>query len=250
MDEELNPQQAERVRRLLADARHTEPMPDDVAERLDHVLTDLAAERVTESPDAPSPTPRADSAGVVRLSERRRKVGQLLLAAAVVVVGGVTVGQVVAGSDVGGDESSAGTDDSALRQAPERNQADEEHEAGGGAAADSGPGAVTEHQYSVSKQSAQVVEPDRFAVDARRLRVVATGQESADPAPDSVEVRGMLQRGRCEPGLWGGGRYLRVVYDREAGWLVYRPPRGDTQVVELFLCGEDSAERSATVPYR
>ena len=40
----------------------------------------------------------------------------------------------------------------------------------------------------------------------------------------------------------------RVVLDGESGWLVYRPPRGDTQVVDLFLCGTDSPERSATLP--
>ena len=52
----------------------------------------------------------------------------------------------------------------------------------------------------------------------------------------------------CPPGAWGGGRYVRVVLDGESGWLVYRPPRGDTRVVDLFLCGTDSPERSATLP--
>ena len=41
-DDELTPDQAERVRRLLAEARHTEPMPDDVAARLDRVIAGLA----------------------------------------------------------------------------------------------------------------------------------------------------------------------------------------------------------------
>ena len=42
MDDELTPAEAERVRRLLAEARHTEPMPDDVAARLDRVIAGLA----------------------------------------------------------------------------------------------------------------------------------------------------------------------------------------------------------------
>ena len=51
----------EAVRRLLADARHTGPMPDDVADRMDAVLTDLAAGPV-ESP-TPVPAP-ADAIGL------------------------------------------------------------------------------------------------------------------------------------------------------------------------------------------
>ena len=41
-DRDLTPAEEERVRRLLADARHTEPMPDEVVARLDGVLADLA----------------------------------------------------------------------------------------------------------------------------------------------------------------------------------------------------------------
>ena len=40
----LTPAQEEEVRRLLAEARHTEPMPPDVVARLDRVLDDLADE--------------------------------------------------------------------------------------------------------------------------------------------------------------------------------------------------------------
>ncbi|HEX5090059.1 MAG TPA: hypothetical protein VFV89_19785, partial [Nocardioides sp.] len=53
---------------------------------------------------------------------------------------------------------------------------------------------------------------------------------------------------RCAPGPWGGGRYVRVAFGGESGWLVYRAPRGGTQVVDLFLCDTESPERSATLP--
>ena len=43
-DGELTPEQEAEVRRLLADARHTEPMPDAVVARLDRVLADLHPE--------------------------------------------------------------------------------------------------------------------------------------------------------------------------------------------------------------
>ena len=41
---ELTPEQESEVRRLLAEARHDEPVPADVAARLDDVLADLTRE--------------------------------------------------------------------------------------------------------------------------------------------------------------------------------------------------------------
>ncbi|MDH2412808.1 hypothetical protein [Nocardioides sp. CER19] len=75
-DEEL-------VRRLLADARADEPMPADVAARLEGVLDDLAAERREQS--AATPLRRAHPVG------RRRRWATALVAAAAVVVGGVSL---------------------------------------------------------------------------------------------------------------------------------------------------------------
>ena len=247
MDDELTPQQSERVRRLLAEARHDEPMPDDVAARLDRVIADLA--------DDPGARPAAD-APVVRLDERRRRAGRLLLAAAVVVVGGVAVGQTLGGGAQSGDEASrpaAGqAEDQGLR-APERDQASiggDAEQAVPGDGAGSGPGAVSETRRSISKLPAQRVRSDRFASDAERLRPFATGRRSVrDGALAAAPQTGSTDLDGCSPGVWGGGRYVRVSFDREAGWLVYRPPQGATQVVDLFLCGDDTAERSATLPF-
>ena len=75
----LTPEQ-ETVRRLLADARHAEPMPDDVVDRLDRVLAGLAA----GSPDELEPPPAA--AAVVSLASRRRRRAATLLVAAAAVV--------------------------------------------------------------------------------------------------------------------------------------------------------------------
>ena len=55
-DPDLTPAE-EQVRRLLADARHDEPMPDDVAERLDRVLADLHDEAPHAVPHPPSTSP-------------------------------------------------------------------------------------------------------------------------------------------------------------------------------------------------
>ena len=82
----LDPAQDERIRRLLADARHTEPMPEAVVARLDRVLAGLSDDR-TERADRAD---RADRAEVVDLMARRRRtVGQLLVAAAAVVAVGL-----------------------------------------------------------------------------------------------------------------------------------------------------------------
>src|SRR4051812_49911056 len=75
-DEEL-------VRRLLADARHDEPMPADVAARLDGVLDDLRA----EGDRAAAATPLRPRRGV----RRRGRWAVGLAAAAAVVVGGAAV---------------------------------------------------------------------------------------------------------------------------------------------------------------
>jgi hypothetical protein len=64
----------DQLRALLADARATEPVPADVAARLDDTLAALREERLAE-------------AGVVPL-RRRRAVGRWLVAAAAVVVVG------------------------------------------------------------------------------------------------------------------------------------------------------------------
>lgn len=243
MDDELTPQQTERVRRLLAESRHTEPIPDDVASRLDRALADAAAEPTT--PAAP----------VVPLAQRRRRAGQLLLAAAAVVVGGVAVGQVI-GNDSASDETAA-TDSSAASEAegeelqvPDRDGHPTDDKGTGREEVAPIPGAVAGTQVTVSKLAAREIRPARFARDAERLRPLATAQRDAvsaasapPPATDSARGDG------CPPGVWGGGRYVRVVIDQEAGWLVYRPPLGGTQVVDLFLCGEDSPERSATLPF-
>lgn len=252
MAEELTPEQEERVRRLLAEARHDEPIPADVAARLDRALDDEAGLRSVDG------EPDRERAGgtVVRLADRRRNAGRLLLAAAVVVVGGVAVGQVVDDGGIGGssaesDATSADSEQGADLPAPQR--AESGRERSGAVAPDEQPGAVADHLVTISKAPPQTVRSDRFAADAARLRAVAIGRRSAKSSASSDRVdapRSAAEGEICTPGAWGGGRYVRVQVDAEAGWLVYRPPRGETEVVDLFLCGEDDPERSTTIPLR
>ncbi|WP_310961774.1 hypothetical protein [Nocardioides terrisoli] len=85
-----------RVRALLADARTDEPMPADVAARMDDVLAGLAAGRSSagaqHTPSATEPaTERTTRGGTGRgtvVPLRRRVLGGLVAAAAVVAIGG------------------------------------------------------------------------------------------------------------------------------------------------------------------
>jgi hypothetical protein len=101
-DPTLTPEQEREVRRLLADARHAEPIPGDVAARLDRVLTELARG------ESGLPTPVTALA-----SRRRQRVVALLVAAAAVVVVGIGLGQVVGRHGGGDDAGSTGADTAA-----------------------------------------------------------------------------------------------------------------------------------------
>ena len=80
-ERELTPAQAEEVRRRLADARHTDPMPEDVAARMDAVLAGLSRERVdghgsSEVPrpaEVESPAREAPATGDELAARRRRR---------------------------------------------------------------------------------------------------------------------------------------------------------------------------------
>ncbi|WP_067431273.1 hypothetical protein [Nocardioides jensenii] len=111
---ELTPAQNEAVRRLLSDARHDQPLPDDVAARMDDVLAGLARERAGGSPAETADGSRADDTGgaragvaagpvVVPLAERReqaqrRRWPAVLLSAAAVAAIAFGVTQMLPGS--------------------------------------------------------------------------------------------------------------------------------------------------------
>lgn len=227
--DDLTPEQEAEVRRLLADARPTEPIPDQVAARLDRVLADLAAEPARE-------------ATVTRLADRRRRAGVMLVAAAAVVVAGIGLGQVLGGG--GSDEVAAGSaGESAAdadRQAPR--------------AAEDAPSEETLDDDGSGPTGATEVRPYRlrsqdFTRDADRLRSSAAGLAAGYDAGKRLD--GVVRADRrtvCEAGDWGRGGYVAVLYDGDPGWLVVRPVQGETQVADLFLCGSRSAARSVTLP--
>ena len=107
-DPALPPDTERAVRRLLAEARVTDPLPADVAERLDATLAAL------RSPAMTTAMTTATTAPVVALASRRRRVlPGLLAAAAAVVVAGVVAPQVLPlGATSGNDESASSAQDS------------------------------------------------------------------------------------------------------------------------------------------
>lgn len=224
----LPPHEEERVRRLLAEARHDEPMPDEVASRLDNVLADLAAE------------PRR-AATVHRLAHRRRRAATVLVAAAAVVVAGVSVGQLVGGSN---EDAATTSSDNGLAELDRDGPAAGDAGGAGEAGEESAAPPEADGGTLARKQRTDVVRVRvaRFAVDVDRLR-----DRLRRPAAAQGLVRDDLTPG-CDPGEWGPGTYQPVRYDGSEGYVVLRPATGDIQVADLFLCGSDQVQRSVTLP--
>jgi hypothetical protein len=222
--DELTPEQEE-VRRLLAEARHVDPMPDDVVDRLDRVLAGLAAESGDDRVAAPA-------ASVVSLASRRRhRAKTALVAAAAVVAVGIGLGQVI-GDGVGGGGSA---DSTAASSAQER-----ESSADLDARADS--------EYLVVTEPLPV-RPEHFSSDVRRirggLRSLVTDQTSKSPPALSSSPS---EDYACAAASSGPGALVPVRYGSRRGVLLFEPVRGDSQVVELFACGNAEALRSVTLP--
>ncbi|MDN4161159.1 hypothetical protein [Nocardioides abyssi] len=256
-DDQLDPREEE-VRRRLADARHVEPVPVDVAGRLDRVLAELAA-----GEDVPS---SVDELAV----RRRRRAAGLLAAAAVVTVAGLGLGQVLPGSGGSDDSGSAADSVAGLdRDAAGRSTAAKESAAaepgdgaGGGSAANEGKGeglaagaavpeAATTLDAFVTPPGRPVrVRPERFAADALRARDVVDGGRDTDRGrPGGGKRRdGEQTFFECTPADWGPGVAVPVLYDDEPHVLVFRAPAGDSQVADLLQCGTGEILRSTTLP--
>jgi hypothetical protein len=225
-DESAETPEIAEVRRLLADARHTEPMPDDVATRMDDVLAGLAAE------PGPSATRRPNVVVLPIAAHRRRKVAGLLVAAAVVVVGGFTIAPHLT-------SGTASSPSSATDAAGESNPANT-----GSAGAPNAQPKLPPDSTLQLERGLVVIRPDHFPVDARQgrdlLRRHATEQQG-DSAKDQ------LAPVTC-PDVPGPGQRLAAEYRQAPAILVYRPVEGGTQVVDLYVCGDDRPVRSTTLP--
>jgi hypothetical protein len=239
------PPEEERVRRLLADARHDGPTPPEVVARLDEALASLVAERDDAPPEGDGTQQKAS---VVDLGARRRRMAGIgLLAAAAVVVAGVAIGAALPRMQ-GSDDAATSGGVAAESDASEREfgaQSDGNQSDGGGA--DAGSDSAGQAPESMKTQAplaglpaVSLSDPDLSdrLLDLRRDAAARTkGQPLTPDAQGTCLVRGI-----------GPGRRLLVEVDGEPGAVVYRPPSGDAQGVAIFICGTGEPVRTVTLP--
>ncbi len=230
------------VRALLGEVgAEPEPLPGDLADRLDDVLAGLVAERAgTAAPAGTAAEARTPPAVVPldRARQRRRRGLTALVAAAAVVVGGwsLTTGGLLSGAGTGAD--TAGSADSA-------------GEASAPLAEGAGPGSGDAYAAGPSLSSGSL------RADARRLVATAPSLTSLTAAKDQSQERSLdTPGGSVDSGAVVGGsagrlaapttgpaagptagcldpsvptRLVRlpVTYDGRAATAVVRPVRAD-----------------------
>jgi hypothetical protein len=223
----------EEIRRLLREARHDGPVPPEVVARLDDTLAGLVAERAEVAPMHPEAAP----ASVTSLDEsrRRRRRASLVLAAAAVVVAGVGIGQVVRS----GDEPHTTSLDATVADSGDRVTPD--------AAAPPVPANGAERDDLRHYAADAAPEPGLAALASATLEddLLALRARPHESSPQ------LLREGRgCDIDRTGPGRWVPVTLDGRAGEAVFRPQAAGQQVVEVHLCGSDTAIRTVRLPAR
>ncbi|MFL6155669.1 MAG: hypothetical protein ACJ72D_06260 [Marmoricola sp.] len=257
----------EDITALLAGARVTDPIPTDVAARLDATLADLTAGRVGTDSSPTLAAPLADVVPLERARTRSRLAPRLLVAAvalAAVGAGGVGIAQVVKHSD--GSGSSASADSAAKSSTPGA--------ADSGTASAGGTGGGVPAPASGDFDSAfsglpQLTTAD-FSGDVARLtgdtRAPVYGlpvdpQATTAPEPQAVSPEGAptgpgdplgdaatadlprtttnqlkAARQACAGPDVAGADVQPVLLDGQPAALVVHPESGGTQLVEAWSC--------------
>ena len=212
---DLTPDQHDAVRRALADARHTDPIPADVADRLERVLDDLADERSAATESAHS---------VVSLEARRRRrhATRMLVAAAAVVVGGFSINAIVGNDLITGRAS----DDS-----PASVKRDDNLDSGASGEARSPQDGVNNGPVSVPTSPPSdgflwgamppTIRKDYVLLDSARVAGLSASSFSVKVA--------CVAHTRDE-------RVVLVRYVKRRAALVVRVPEGAYQRLDLYYC--------------
>ena len=246
-DEQLDtasPEDEARIRGLLSGARVTEPMPTEVAARLDDVVAGLAAER-----GMVDPLPADNVVPITRT--RRHRVVAVLGAAAAVVVLGLGFATFFNSAENGADDAASG-DDAGFS---ERGAQEEE------GAADAAPESAAATEDSLGNETGGVTtskdvyrEGDRaFAVRSRQLsRDLARIQDRVLGGPaDADYARGLVlspQDFTCRLAGPSRGVLVAVRYDGRPAFVRFLEPMGESQVVEVLQCRSGDVLRSTTLP--
>lgn len=211
--------QDEAVRQLLAASAGPEPVPPDVAARLDATLARLVEQRDESEP------------GVETLdlgAPRGRRWPKLLLAAAAVVVAGYGIGTVLQNGSLsgGGSADNAGTG-SAAQSAPQTER---------GPAAAHQPKPNPTHQLLRATGPVRLLSTELRGEVRRLLDRIGVGDHGRLPkdALSGGAVKA-FEPARCVPeDIPPGSRWLPATYDGERAVLVLGPARraaGDHSVV-------------------
>lgn len=259
IDAPLTPAQDAAVRRALADAGGPEPLPEEIADRLDAVITGLAAGR-RPLPEISHPEDHRVLPLDPAARRRRMRARFMLVAAAAVVVGAVGIGVV---NDGATDDLSAA--DQMAEGDPARSDAGGAIEDGaiedGSASGDDGK-AFDEDSAEQPPAAAPdlVVEPQRIVVDQPLREVRATNlredlvalQHSTLPNPATDDYSGATLTAPasfvCEPADFGRGYLVGIEYDGKPAIAAFREPVGQTQAAEVLACGTGDVLHSTTLP--
>ena len=242
-DPALSPAEEAAVRARLAEARHTDPVPDHVVARLDGVLADLTAERTAEPSAVPSADRRepddAPVAPVVPLASRRRRaISTGLVAAAAVVALGVALPQVLdstGGSDSASSGSAADSGGSVAEAGP--GQADDSDDAAAGPA----PSELAEGDGAASSERAG---------SAFTAPLALRSDEALRPAVRPLARQGAVTAYDASPGCVldvGAGDRVDATWNGLPAVVVLRPVEEGRQDVEVFVCGSDEVVASTTL---
>ena len=234
------------LRALLAGARATDPIPTDVAARLDATLESLQSERATQ---------QEDQNNVVPL---RHRVGRVLVAAAaVVVVGAGGVGIVKGALNGGGSDdmssdsagSAADTDagSAGVPSAPEANAARPESSQ----ATKDAPAQLAEvPAFTTARFAEQAAQLDTAALDFVQDKSTDPdyGSATRSPAPTSspTPVTGSLAT-RCSTPALPDTESIQITLDGQRAVLVLHPVSEGRQLIEAWSCDGTATLASATV---
>ncbi len=242
-DPALSPAEEAAVRARLAEARHTDPVPDHVVARLDGVLADLAAERTPDRTADRREQDDASLAPVVPLASRRRRaLSTGLVAAAAVVALGVALPQVLdstGGSDSASSGSAADSGGSVAEAGP--GQGDDAGDDSDGAAAGSAPSELAEGDGAASSERAG----SAFAAP-----LALRSDEALRPAVRPLARQGAVTAYDASPGCVldvGAGDRVDATWNGLPAVVVLRPVEEGRQDVEVFVCGSDEVVASTTL---
>jgi hypothetical protein len=223
------------VRALLADARATGPVPDEVAARLDATLSSLQAERASEgtSERTSGGTSERTSGTVVPLRGRLRRGASraLVAAAALVLVGAGAVGIAQLAGDSGGSADSAATADRAQDGA-----------GGTGSAPEATDAPAQVPRSADAARTIPELSTTTFAADAARVMVDLAGERVAETAGKAATAGTDGLTGELDT------RSPTAGYAIEAPPVTASPQDASKSLTSLESCAGPEAPDAVTVP--